>query len=90
MSSCKYLDVKWLIILLLYPLLLLTFPQIELWTKNDKYPVGVYMLPKKLDEEVAEAHLEHLGVKLTKLSKDQSSYLDMPVDGPFKPDHYRY
>jgi len=64
--------------------------QIELWTKNDKYPVGVYMLPKKLDEEVAEAHLEHLGVKLTKLSKDQSSYLDMPVDGPFKPDHYRY
>lgn len=64
--------------------------QIELWTKNDKYPVGVYMLPKKLDEEVAEAHLEHLGVKLTKLTKDQSSYLDMPVEGPFKPDHYRY
>jgi len=64
--------------------------QIELWTKNDKYPVGVYMLPKKLDEEVAEAHLEHLGVKLTKLSKEQSTYLDMPVEGPFKPDHYRY
>jgi len=64
--------------------------QIELWTKNDKYPVGVYMLPKKLDEEVAEAHLEHLGVKLTHLSKDQSSYLDIPAEGPFKPDHYRY
>jgi len=64
--------------------------QIELWTKNDKYPVGVYMLPKKLDEEVAEAHLEHLGVKLTTLSKDQSSYLDIPAEGPFKPDHYRY
>jgi len=64
--------------------------QIELWTKNDKYPIGVYMLPKKLDEEVAEAHLEHLGVKLTKLTKDQSSYLDIPSEGPFKPDHYRY
>jgi len=64
--------------------------QIELWTKNDKYPVGVYMLPKKLDEEVAEAHLDHLGVKLTKLTKNQSAYLDMPVEGPFKPDHYRY
>merc|ERR1712055_187582 len=64
--------------------------QIELWTKNDKYPVGVYMLPKKLDEEVAEAHLEHLGVKLTSLTKVQSSYLDIPAEGPFKPDHYRY
>jgi len=64
--------------------------QIELWTKNDKYPVGVYMLPKKLDEEVAEAHLDHLGVKLTKLTKNQSAYLDMPIEGPFKPDHYRY
>jgi len=64
--------------------------QLELWTKNDKYPIGVYMLPKKLDEEVAEAHLEHLGVKLTKLTKDQSSYLDIPSEGPFKPDHYRY
>merc|ERR1711973_502356 len=64
--------------------------QIELWVRNDKYPVGVYMLPKKLDEEVAEAHLDHLGVKLTKLSKEQSTYLDMPVEGPFKPDHYRY
>jgi len=64
--------------------------QIELWVKNDKYPIGVYMLPKKLDEEVAEAHLEHLGVKLTTLTKDQSSYLDIPSEGPFKPDHYRY
>jgi len=64
--------------------------QIELWTKNDLYPIGVYMLPKKLDEEVAEAHLEHLGVKLTTLTKDQSNYLDIPAAGPFKPDHYRY
>ena len=64
--------------------------KIELWVRNDKYPVGVYMLPKKLDEEVAEAHLDHLGVKLTTLSKDQSAYLDIPAEGPFKPDHYRY
>ena len=70
--------------------LLLIALQIELWVKNDKYPIGVYMLPKKLDEEVAEAHLEHLGVKLTTLTKDQSSYLDIPSEGPFKPDHYRY
>merc|ERR1712243_539169 len=64
--------------------------QIELWTKPGHYPIGVHFLPKKLDEEVAEAHLEHLGVKLTKLTKDQSSYLDIPSEGPFKPDHYRY
>ena len=64
--------------------------QIELWTKNDQYKVGVYMLPKKLDEEVAEAHLEHLGVGLTVLTKDQSEYLGLPQFGPFKPDHYRY
>merc|ERR1712112_584213 len=64
--------------------------QIELWVRNDKYPVGVYMLPKKLDEEVAEAHLEHLGVGLTTLSTDQAEYLGIPQQGPFKPDHYRY
>lgn len=65
--------------------------QIELWNKNGKeYPVGVHVLPKKLDEEVARLHLEKLGVKLTRLSEDQSKYLNTPVDGPYKPDHYRY
>jgi len=64
--------------------------QIDLWTNPGKYPVGVHMLPKTLDEEVAASHLEALQVKLTKLSKDQSEYLDLPVEGPFKPDHYRY
>ncbi len=62
--------------------------QIELY--NKKYEVGVYTLPKKLDEEVAFLHLEKLGVKLTKLSEKQASYLSLPVDGPYKPDHYRY
>jgi len=64
--------------------------QIDLWTNPGKYDVGVHMLPKTLDEEVAASHLEALQVKLTKLSKDQSSYLDIPVEGPFKPNHYRY
>jgi len=64
--------------------------QIELWTRHAEYKVGVYMLPKKLDEEVAEAHLEHLGVKITTLTKDQSDYLGIPQFGPYKPDHYRY
>lgn len=64
--------------------------QIELWTKNNEYPIGVYMLPKKLDEEVAALHLEHLGVKLTKLTPEQAKYLGIPVEGPFKPDYYRY
>jgi len=64
--------------------------QIELWTNTDKYPLGVYVLPKKLDEEVAAAHLDKLGVKLTKLSDDQSKYLGIPSEGPFKPEHYRY
>ncbi|XP_017300709.2 adenosylhomocysteinase, partial [Diaphorina citri] len=64
--------------------------QIELWTKHSQYPVGVYMLPKKLDEEVAALHLEHLGVKLTKLTEDQAKYLGLPIEGPYKPDHYRY
>lgn len=78
----------------------------ELWQNNEKYPVGLYYLPKKvhayicchgntiyllqLDEEVASAHLEHLGVKLTKLTKEQAEYLDIDQGGPFKPDYYRY
>lgn len=62
--------------------------QLELWTKD--YEIGVYRLPKELDEKVALLHLEALGGKLTKLSKDQANYLGMPKDGPFKPDHYRY
>jgi adenosylhomocysteinase len=62
--------------------------QIELWTKE--YKLGVYFLPKKLDEEVAAAHLDHLGVKLTKLTESQAAYLGINADGPFKPDHYRY
>ncbi|CAL8351811.1 adenosylhomocysteinase [Gadus morhua] len=64
--------------------------QIELWTNTAKYPLGVYFLPKKLDEEVAAAHLDKLGVKLTKLSVKQAKYLGLPQEGPFKPDHYRY
>merc|ERR1711907_691162 len=64
--------------------------QIELWKHADKYPVGVHFLPKKLDEEVAAAHLSKLGIKLTKLDDDQSKYLGIPTEGPFKPAHYRY
>merc|ERR1712071_246769 len=64
--------------------------QLELWTKTDDYKLGVHMLPKKLDEEVAAAHLDHLDVKLTKLTGDQAGYLGLPQEGPFKPDHYRY
>lgn len=64
--------------------------QIELWCHTEKYPVGVHMLPKKLDEEVASSHLGALDIKLTKLSTEQSDYLGLPIDGPFKPDHYRY
>jgi len=64
--------------------------QIELWTKHGQYELGVHMLPKKLDEEVAAAHLEHLGVKLTKLSEKQAAYIGVPKEGPFKPAHYRY
>jgi adenosylhomocysteinase len=64
--------------------------QIELWCNPGKYPIGVHMLPKQLDEEVARAHLDKLNIKLTKLSKDQAEYLGIPVEGPYKPDHYRY
>jgi adenosylhomocysteinase len=62
--------------------------QIELY--NNKYEVGVYTLPKKLDEEVARLHLDKLGVKLTILTEKQASYLSLPVEGPYKPEHYRY
>lgn len=64
--------------------------QIELWTKPDQYKLGVHMLPKHLDEEVARLHLGKLGVKLTKLLPHQAEYIDVPVDGPYKPDYYRY
>jgi adenosylhomocysteinase len=64
--------------------------QIELFTRTDQYPLGVYVLPKHLDERVARLHLDALGVKLTGLSKDQADYLGVPVEGPFKSDQYRY
>ncbi|CAL9703835.1 unnamed protein product [Knipowitschia caucasica] len=64
--------------------------QIELWKNTKDYPIGVYFLPKRLDEQVAAAHLDKLCVKLTKLSEKQSKYLGLPQEGPFKPDHYRY
>jgi adenosylhomocysteinase len=64
--------------------------QLELWLHNDKYEVNLYRLPKKLDEEVARLHLEHIGVKLTQLTKKQSDYLGVPAEGPYKPEHYRY
>jgi len=64
--------------------------QLELWTNNARYEKKVYVLPKALDEEVARLHLDHLGVKLTKLTSEQAAYIGVPVDGPYKPDHYRY
>ena len=64
--------------------------QVELYTKPGDYPVGVYTLPKHLDEKVAMLHLGKLGAKLTRLSKDQADYIGVPQQGPFKPDHYRY
>ncbi len=64
--------------------------QIELFTKTDEYPIGVYILPKHLDEEVARLHLDKIGVKLTVLSQEQADYIGVPVDGPYKSDHYRY
>src|SRR6516162_8891196 len=64
--------------------------QIELFTKTDQYPIGVYTLPKHLDEKVARLHLGALGVRLTTLSKEQADYIGVPVEGPYKPDHYRY
>src|SRR5437667_4540312 len=64
--------------------------QLDLWKNRESYKVGVYVLPKKLDEEVARLHLEKIGVKLTKLSQKQAEYLGIPADGPFKSEHYRY
>jgi adenosylhomocysteinase len=67
-----------------------TIAQIELFTKNEEYEKKVYVLPKHLDEKVARLHLDALGVKLTKLTPEQAAYIGVPVQGPFKPDHYRY
>ena len=67
-----------------------TLAQIDLWKNKDKYSPEVYRLPKHLDEEVARLHLQKIGVKLTKLSKEQAEYLGVPVGGPYKPEHYRY
>ncbi len=67
-----------------------TLAQLDLWAKKDSYKIGVYVLPKHLDEEVARLHLEKIGVKLTVLSKRQADYLGVPVEGPYKADNYRY
>jgi len=67
-----------------------TLAQMDLWKNKDVYKVGVYRLPKYLDEEVARLHLEKIGVKLTKLSKEQADYIGVPVEGPYKAEHYRY
>jgi adenosylhomocysteinase len=67
-----------------------TIAQIELWKNSEKYEKKVYVLPKELDEKVARLHLAKLGVKLTVLTKAQADYLSIPVEGPYKPDHYRY
>ncbi len=67
-----------------------TLAQMDLWKNRNNYKIDVYRLPKYLDEEVARLHLEKLGVKLTKLSKEQADYIGVKVEGPFKPDHYRY
>ena len=67
-----------------------TLAQLDLWKNKDTYKVGIYILPKKLDEEVARLHLEKIGVKLTTLTKKQAEYLSVPVEGPYKSEHYRY
>ena len=67
-----------------------TLAQIDLWKNRDTYKIGVYVLPKKLDEEVARLHLEKIGVKLTTLSERQADYIGVPVEGPYKTDNYRY
>src|SRR6202046_3606584 len=67
-----------------------TLAQLDLWANKDTYKPGVYILPKKLDEEVARLHLDKIGVKLTRLTAEQAEYIGVPVDGPYKPDHYRY
>ena len=67
-----------------------TLAQIDLWKNRDIYEKKVYRLSKQLDEEVARLHLEKIGVKLTKLTKEQADYIGVPVEGPYKPEHYRY
>jgi len=67
-----------------------TLAQIELWTNPKKYEKKVYTLPKRLDEKVARLHLAKIGAKLTKMSDKQATYIGVPVDGPYKPDQYRY
>ena len=67
-----------------------TLAQIDLWKNRESYVPGVYVLPKKLDEEVASLHLEKIGAKLTKLTDEQANYIGVPVSGPYKPEHYRY
>ncbi|MGA9425787.1 MAG: adenosylhomocysteinase, partial [Terracidiphilus sp.] len=67
-----------------------TLAQLDLWKNKDTYKVAVYTLPKKLDEEVARLHLEKIGVKLTRLSERQADYIGVPMEGPFKPEFYRY
>jgi adenosylhomocysteinase len=64
--------------------------QIALWTEPGAYSVGIHMLPKLLDEEVARLHLKKLGVQLTRLNPKQAEYIGVPVEGPFKPEYYRY
>jgi adenosylhomocysteinase len=64
--------------------------QLELHQNGDQYEKKVYVLPKKLDEEVARLHLDQLGVKLTRLSSEQAEYIGVDVEGPYKPEHYRY
>ena len=64
--------------------------QVELFTKTEEYPVGVYVLPKHLDEKVARLHLDALGIRLSQLTKEQADYIGVPVDGPYKPETYRY
>jgi len=67
-----------------------TLAQLELWSNSEKYDNKVYMLPKHLDEKVAALHLDHLGVELEELSEDQAEYIGVTVEGPFKPEYYRY
>ncbi|HEV7642143.1 MAG TPA: adenosylhomocysteinase [Gaiellaceae bacterium] len=67
-----------------------TIAQIELFTRSEHYPIGVHVLPKQLDEKVARLHVEALGAKLTELRPEQAAYIDVPIEGPYKPDHYRY
>jgi adenosylhomocysteinase len=67
-----------------------TLAQLDLWKNRHSYQPGVYVLPKKLDEEVARLHLEKIGVKLTVLTPEQAEYIGVSVEGPYKPDHYRY